>query len=119
LGEPKEALPLAQNAVRQVPGNFVYANTLGLAHYRAGQYGDAVKVLESNRKKAEDRYLALGLYILAMSYQRLGQGALARTYYDWAVRWERGPFGLGVENVRELNAFRAEAEAVLAKPPGP
>ena len=67
----------------------VYANTLGVAYYRAGRYREAVEILRPNLERQEDWGLAFDLYFLAMSHHQLGETARARDYYDWAVRWPR------------------------------
>jgi serine/threonine protein kinase/WD40 repeat protein len=118
LRDVKQAIALAQKAVRLVPNNPIHANTLGLAHYRAGQYREAVKVLQLNWRRMEDRHLAFDLIILAMSYYKLGKAERAREYFDWAVRWSRTQKDLSPQPTEELDALRAEAEKLLrrAKP---
>ena len=101
------------------PNHFGALSGQGLCHMALGQYRQAADVLEKNRKKAEDEDLAFDLYILAMSYQQLGEAATARLHFDWAVRWERTQTARSAAQVQELNALRTEAEAVLAKPPRP
>src|SRR5262249_43240750 len=44
--EPGLAVQLAKQAVRQVPGETAYWNTLGVAHYRAGEWQAAIQALE-------------------------------------------------------------------------
>jgi WD40 repeat protein/serine/threonine protein kinase len=119
LRDVKEALRLAQKAVQLEPKNPVYQNTLGLASYRAGEYRQAADTLRANLKGQEDRYLAFDLYILAMSYHKLGEAERAREYFDWAVRWSRTQKDLSPQHAEELDAFRAEAESVLGKTPEP
>ncbi len=109
----KAALPLAEKAVRLAPGNAHYANTLGVAYYRAGKYRTAVRILRTNLDRQEDRGLAYDLYVLAMSHHRLGDAARARDYYAWAVRWSSARRDLTGACREELNLFRAEAEEVL------
>ena len=48
-----------------------------------------------------------------MSYQRLGETARARDYYDWAVRWTRAQQGLSEPHLEELTLFRTEAEELF------
>jgi serine/threonine protein kinase/WD40 repeat protein len=113
LRDVKAALPLAEKAVRIVPGNAVCGNTLGVAYYRAGQYQKAIDVLRPNLDRQEDRGLAYDLFFLAMSHHRLGETARARDYYDWAVRWIGAQGGPSAEYEDDLKMFRAEAEEVL------
>src|SRR5262249_29186881 len=44
--DPRRAVALAERAVAQVPRNANYWNTLGVAHYRAGDYPAAWAALE-------------------------------------------------------------------------
>jgi serine/threonine protein kinase/WD40 repeat protein/Tfp pilus assembly protein PilF len=113
LREVTAALPLAEKAVRLAPKDAMYRNTLGLAYFRAGRYQQSVKVLRPNLAGQDDRGLAFDLYVLALSYQRLGETTRARDYYDWAVRWARAQRSLPAAHVEELKLFRAEAEAQL------
>jgi WD40 repeat protein len=119
LRDLNEALRLAQKAVQLEPKNPVCRNTLGVVYYRAGEYRRAADTLRANLTGPDDRYLAFDLYFLAMSHQRLGEAERAREYFDWAVRWSRARTDLSPEQDKELSAFRAEAEAVLGKPPAP
>jgi WD40 repeat protein len=118
LRDVKQALALAKKAVRLAPNNPIYSKTLGLAHYRAGHYREAVKVLRFNWMRMEDRHLAFDLIILAMSYHKLGKAERAREYFDWAVRWSRTQKDLSPQHTEELDVYRAEAEKLLrrAKP---
>jgi serine/threonine protein kinase/WD40 repeat protein len=119
LRDAKEAVLLAEKAIRKERGNPMYCNTLGLAYYRTGQYRQAVAVLRPNLQSQDAAALAYDLFILAMSCYRLGETERARDYYTWAVRnsdaqKEPSPAELG-----ELRALRAEAEAVLGLPTPP
>jgi tetratricopeptide (TPR) repeat protein len=116
LRDVKEAVRLAEIAAQLEPGNAIYRNTLGMAYYRAGRYREAVDVLRPNIEKAADWALALDLYVLAMSYHRLGETARARDYYDWAVRWVAARQDLKPDTLDELADFRAEADKVLEAP---
>lgn len=53
-----------------------------------------------------------------MARHRLGDAAGARADLDRAVRWRAAQTFILADYARELAAFRAEAEAVLAGPPG-
>jgi WD40 repeat protein len=113
LRDFKAAVPLAEKAVRLAPGNAVFANTLGVAYYRAGRYREAVETLRPNVEKQEEWCLAFDLYFLAMSYHHLGETARAKDYYDWAVRWPRSNPRLKPGHLEELDLFRAEAAELL------
>ena len=113
LRDVKAAVPLAENAVRLVPGNGMFVNTLGVAYYRAGRYREAIDVLRPNFDRHPDEALAFDLYFLAMSHHRLGETVRARDYFDWAVRWTGTQKGLSAGHVEELKMFRAEAEELM------
>jgi tetratricopeptide (TPR) repeat protein len=107
--DPNQALPLAQRAVRIAPENSNYRNTLGVVYYRLGQWDAAVEALERDpRNNAHD------LFFLAMCYEQLGEPTKARQRYDRALQWWQSQGALiPSDEVEELNAFRAEAAAVL------
>jgi eukaryotic-like serine/threonine-protein kinase len=113
LRDLKAALPLAEKALRLKEKNAIYRNTLGVAYYRAGRYREAVETLRPNLRIQQEWALAFDLYFLAMSHHHLGEAALARDYYDLAVRWTRPQPGLSAEGLEELTVFRAEAEELL------
>jgi serine/threonine protein kinase/WD40 repeat protein len=113
LRDVRDALPLAEEAVRLAAGNAAYRKTLGVAYYRAGRYREAVEVLRPNLESQRDEALALDLYFLAMSLHRLGETARARDYYDWAVRWAKVQQGPDAVPNEELATFRSEAEELL------
>jgi serine/threonine protein kinase/WD40 repeat protein len=118
LRDAKQAVSLAENAVRLASESGVYRKTLGLAYYRAGRYRDAVKVLRPNLKRRGDAVLAFDLYFLAMSYHRLGETERARDYFTLAERWTKAQRSLPAADLsatkfEELNGFRAEAAKLL------
>src|SRR5262249_3684723 len=90
-----------------------YSNTLGVAYHRAGRYREAVDILRPNLDRQDAKLLAFDLYFLALSHQRLGDGAQARDYLAWAVRWTKSQRDLPAAIVVELGEFRAEAEELL------
>jgi tetratricopeptide (TPR) repeat protein len=118
LRDPSQALSLAQRAVQSRPEERSFRNTLGLAYYRLGQFATAVETLEINIK-TDHPAMAFDLLLLAMSRHRMGQPERARTEFDRAARWERSLAQTNPGLSAELSVFRAEAQAVLAGPPGP
>jgi tetratricopeptide (TPR) repeat protein len=111
-----EALRLAEKAVRLQPRNALFANTLGIAHYRSGHYREAIAALEPNLRRQGDADLPFDLYFLAMSYHRLGETAHAQDLFTWATRWcesHNRPGVLTSDQIAELAAFRAEGERLI------
>ena len=101
-------MALARKAVELAPAHPDYPNTLGVAHYRAGDWKAAIVALEKSmklRKGGDSKHW----FFLAMAHWRLGAKDKAREWYDRAVRWmdDNQP------KDEELRRFRAEAEDVL------
>jgi tetratricopeptide (TPR) repeat protein len=119
--EPGLAVELAKQAVRQAPGEDIYWNTLGVAHYRVGDWEAAIQALEEAEKLAPGKYFSFNAFFLAMCHHQLGDPAKAKEHYDRAVRWCQENQGkLSTAQQEKSKAFRAEAEALLkAPPPGP
>jgi serine/threonine protein kinase/WD40 repeat protein len=117
LRDVKAALPLAEKAVRLMPGDAAYANTLAVAYYRDGRYRAAIDILKPNLARHRDWALAFDLYCLAMSYHRLGETIRAQVYYDWAVCWTAAQTGLSSGHAEDLKMLHAEAEELLKQEP--
>jgi WD40 repeat protein len=113
--DPQRALLLAKTAVALVPDFQIYLNTLGVAHYRLGNYQLAIETLQCALRAGKGEAAAFDLFFLAMSYGRLGDVAKARNYYDQAIQWMQEQKGdLPSDWQGDLEAFRTEAEALLA-----
>jgi serine/threonine protein kinase/WD40 repeat protein len=110
LRDPDRAVELAQKAVDLCPKQAMYWNTLGVAHYRAGHWKDAITALTKSmelRKGAMES--SFGTFSLAMAHWRLDEKEMARQWYDRAVQWMEM---IGSHN-NELRLLRAEAEELL------
>jgi WD40 repeat protein/tetratricopeptide (TPR) repeat protein len=116
--DPGRALALARRAVDLAPGEGVFFNTMGVVLYRAGRYDEAIAMLECSRAAHRGAFDGFDLFFLAMAHQRLGHPEAARYDFDRAVRWMGEQKHLVERQARELDDFRAEAEAVLAGPAG-
>jgi hypothetical protein len=86
-----------------------------VALYRAGQYTEAISVLEQSLIAGKGAFDAVDLFFLTMTHQRLGHPSQARVCFDRAGRWCGEHKNLPAQYVSELTAFRAEAEEVLAR----
>jgi serine/threonine protein kinase/tetratricopeptide (TPR) repeat protein len=106
--EQTRAVELAQRAVKLAPEQGAYWNTLGVAHYRVGNWPAAIGALERSMafRAGDDAYNWL---FLAMAYRRIGDPYRPLLYYVAGVRWIETHKPLD----RELRGFRAEAAAVL------
>src|SRR5262249_39085450 len=85
-----------------------YLITLGLAHYRAGDWKEAVAVLEKSMRFRQGGD-GLEWFFLAMAHWRLCRQEEAREWYDRAVRW----MDKDAPQNEAMRRFRAETEALL------
>jgi serine/threonine protein kinase/tetratricopeptide (TPR) repeat protein len=115
LRDPEQAVKLAGKAVQQVPTERTYWQTLGMAHYRAGDNKAAVVALD---KSVE---LSLGgdavdRLFLALVHRKLGNQGAAHNAYEQALQWlEKNKESLEKDTARaeELRRFQAEADEAL------
>jgi uncharacterized protein HemY len=107
-GDLAEAVELAKKAVKLAPDVGVYWNTLGVAHYRAGHWQEALTALtESMRmRKGGGPH---DWFVLAMVHWRLGHRVEAQHWYNRAVSAMSQDEG----QPTELQMFRDEAAKTL------
>jgi Flp pilus assembly protein TadD len=103
------AVAWAQRAVDLDPDEGNYRNTLGAAHYRAGQWNDAIEALTKAMTLLDARWESFNTFFLAMAHWQLGHQEEARQWYDRAVQWMKKH----KPNDEELRRFRTEAAALL------
>jgi serine/threonine protein kinase/WD40 repeat protein len=108
IRDPERAVALAKKAVELAPDVGTYWNTLGAAHYRAGNWKDAVAALDKSMdlRKGGDSF---DWFFLAMAHWQLGAKDEARKWYDKAVEW----MAKNAKDNDELRRFRGEAEELL------
>ena len=101
------AVELARIAVDHAPMEAEVWNTLGQAHYRAGEFEDALPAFlkENELERGGD---AINWLCLAMTHHALGNEAVARDWYDRAVDWMAAN-----ETDEAMQWYRAEAARVL------
>jgi tetratricopeptide (TPR) repeat protein len=117
--DPGRALELVNESIKHL-GSGAAFNTLGVAHYRAGNWKDAIVALEKSMQLFGGAEESFNTFFLAMCHWRLGDKAQACEWYNQAVRWmeKNQPrneiFWQGTEDFNdELRRFRAEAAALL------
>jgi WD40 repeat protein/Tfp pilus assembly protein PilF len=114
----KPARALARLAVELAPDQAIYLNTLGVIQYRAGQFAEAIATLKKSLAAGQGESDAFDLFFLAMARYKLGEIARARADFDRAVQWRRDHPNLAQPGwSQELDAFQAEAQALLNGPP--
>jgi tetratricopeptide (TPR) repeat protein len=108
LRNPSEAVALAKRAVELAPNDFVSVWTLGVAHYRAGDWKAAIAALEKS-KELRNGGASNVWFFLAMAHWQLGEKNTAREWYDRAVQWmdKNQPRDEG------LRRLQAEAETLM------
>ena len=82
----EEAVDLAKKAVKTTPTAGNYWLTLGMAHYWAGQWSDALTAFKE-AMKLRNGGDSLEWFYLAMIHGRLGEKEQARKWYDQALQW--------------------------------
>jgi serine/threonine protein kinase/Flp pilus assembly protein TadD len=108
LRDSKRSVPLAKRAVELKPEVSTFWNTLGAAHYRAGDWKEAVAALQKSMELRNGGD-AFDWFFLAMARRRIGEKDKAREWYDRAVQW----MAKNQPTNEELRRFRAEAAELL------
>jgi tetratricopeptide (TPR) repeat protein len=103
------ALRFAQKAVELAPTVGNHWNTLGAAHYRAGEWKAAVEALSKSDELLKGQKLGFRAFFLAMAHWQLGEKDKARQWYEKAVQWMEK----NLPKNEELRRFRAEAAELL------
>ena len=106
--DPIRAVNLAETAVGRSPGDRAFRKTLGVAHYRAGHWAEAISALEGAMRLGAGRDPETWL-CLAMAHWHQGRRVEARRWYDKAAAW-MGRYRWIDPNLRR---FRGEAVVLL------
>jgi tetratricopeptide (TPR) repeat protein len=116
MRDSRQAVTLARKAVELAPKEGNYWNTLGVAHYRAGDWKACVAALDKARDlRGSD---PIDWFFLAMAHHKLGNDEQSSRLYARAIRWlERHKSDLAKNPARaeELRRFRSEAEQALER----
>jgi serine/threonine protein kinase/Tfp pilus assembly protein PilF len=109
LWDAQRAAELAQHAIDLVPDAGLFWNTLGVAHYRLGNWQQAIESLEKSLELLGREAYGFNAFCLSMSYAQLGRREDARSCYDAGMAWmkENNP------GDAELAQFCKEAESLL------
>jgi tetratricopeptide (TPR) repeat protein/serine/threonine protein kinase len=113
--DPVQAVALARKAMQLAPKEGAYWNTLGVAHYRAGDWKAAIAALGKSVELRQGGD-AVDRFFLAMAHQKLGNPDEARKAYDQALQWlakSQATLEKNKEFAAGLRFFQAEAEATL------
>src|SRR5262249_29536698 len=93
-----------------------YWNTLGVAHYRAGHWKDAIEPLTKSMELMKGQMESFDTFFLAMANWRIDEKEKARQWYDRAVLWmDQNKQILEKEkpHQEELCRFRAEVAELM------
>jgi serine/threonine protein kinase/tetratricopeptide (TPR) repeat protein len=110
---PARSVALARKAVEGAPQHGTYWNTLGAAHYRAGDAKAAAAALEKSVQLRQGGDCFDWLF-LALAYAQLGDPDKARAWYEKVARMDNPRAG-----GEELRRLRAEVEGRLGLPRRP
>jgi tetratricopeptide (TPR) repeat protein len=130
LPDRVQALQMAKQALAgKLPSHSSWRaaalHVLGLAHYRAGQFEQAVRRSQESLEKYPRSCPYLNWPVLAMGYHRLGQQKEARKWLNKTVEWYNRqtagrakndmppPARVSAENWLEFQVLLREAKAVL------
>jgi tetratricopeptide (TPR) repeat protein len=102
------AVTLGKDAIELAPEKGVFWNTLGVAHYRAGDWRMALAALERSMELGNGGNSS-DWFFLAMCHRQLGDEEKAREWFERAVQW----MDKNQPKDDELHRFRAEAAEVL------
>ena len=111
--DPHRAIELTNELIQNSPKVRDVWTTLGVAHYRAGAWNDAIAALEKSEATVPGLFTAANGFFLAMAYYRVGEKEKGRQWYAKAlqsVETASQPTG------RELELFRLEASHLLGIP---
>jgi Tetratricopeptide repeat len=114
--DPLRAVELAKQAVELAPKEGNFWNTLGVAHYRAGNWVQSIAALEKAMQLMKGQFESHNTFFLAMAHWQRKDKEQAHKWYNQAVQWmEKNKEALRKNKLlqEELRRFRAEAEALL------
>jgi tetratricopeptide (TPR) repeat protein len=105
--DPARAVQLAKKAIGLAPREGYAWNTLGVAHYRSGDWKAAIVALEKSMQLGGGN--SFDWFFAAMAHYQLGNSAEAQKWYRRAEDW----MSKHQPQDDELRRFRAEARELL------
>jgi tetratricopeptide (TPR) repeat protein len=126
--DPEQVVQWAERAVAGGLNNSWHHHVLGLAHYRAGHFAEAIRLLEESNSGVWDptrQGPVQNQLVLAMAHHRLGHAAQSRALLDEVERWWKGIEAAMTDGAvtvcptdwLSLQLLRSEAEAVVLYDP--
>jgi tetratricopeptide (TPR) repeat protein len=132
--EPAQLLRWGEQAVADQPKCEWFLHTLGTAHYRAGEFDQAIRRCRESLQVAPNwGGNMLNWLVLALAHQRLGHADEARQWFNKAIQWRKeralqgkdngeflSPPGHHPSDWLEFNVLLRETQARMketAKPP--
>lgn len=113
--DPARAVELAKKAVKLSPKEGSPWNTLGMTHYRAGNWKAAIEALKKSREFHKDGD-AFDFFFLAMVHWQLSHKDEALRWYKQAVKWvekNKEALAKNPQRTEALRRFLAEAKELL------
>jgi tetratricopeptide (TPR) repeat protein len=109
VGDVDLGLRLAKQATEKAPKNGNLWNTLGVAHYRSGNWQDAIDAIQKSLdlRKGGDSY---DFFFLTMAHWQLGDKDQAREWHAKAIA------AAPKTKNEELSRIQAEAARLLDTP---
>jgi eukaryotic-like serine/threonine-protein kinase len=108
--DPRRASELANEVIENSPKVRDVWTTLGVAHYRAGDWKDAIDAIEKSEAAAPGLFTSANGFFLAMAYWQIGEKQKGHEWYAKAVQAEKTA---SQPSRRELEVFRSEASHLL------
>jgi serine/threonine protein kinase/tetratricopeptide (TPR) repeat protein len=109
--DPVWALELAKLAVERDPDNGTILNTLGTAHYRAGNWKAAIAALKEAEELGQGQFFSADAFFIAMANWQLGDKETAGKWYTAGLHWMEQS-----QDNEEQRRFCAEAATLLGLP---
>jgi serine/threonine protein kinase/tetratricopeptide (TPR) repeat protein len=108
--DPRRAIELADELIRNTPKVRDVWTILGAAHYRAGAWSDAIAALEKSEAVAPGCFTAANGFFLAMAYLQIGEKEKGR---QWHAKALRSLEAASQPTRRELALLRSESSRLL------